>query len=310
MPSIQTQRPAHIVGGYTCAQPFCGAVIAPDKLRCPKCKHWHVPNPGTLPEDDDTVLLSDARVDVIKRLSIGFLDDVFGGGIVTTSTNLVAGPPGAGKTTLFLQLADIFAETYMSEREVLYIANEQSANEIKTTAQRIQVKHLNKIRIMKAMGGFRSDLGAVINTFKPCLIILDSLTKLTGDDPNLGLMVCERLKDFTIKYEAPCLIVNQINKDGDHAGIMKLQHAVDATFFLEKDDSDGSRMFYSTKNRNGEAPKGVEMIMTPSDATVPGKLILKPEPVLTKPSKKKEEESHNEEEETHIDGSGEEDPFG
>src|ERR1700730_2091666 len=253
--SVQPQqRQQNIPGSYTCSAPYCGTMISPDKLRCPKCKHWHVPVIGGGPEDEETVLLSDARVTEVKRLSIGFLDEVFGGGLVTTSTNLVAGPPGAGKTTLFLQLCDLIIEIYQGEREALMIANEQSAHEIKATAQRIQVKHLNKIRILKAMGGLRSDLGATIDFYKPCIIILDSLTKLTGDDPNLGLMVCQRLKFVSVKYEAPCLIVNQINKDGDHAGIMKLQHEVDATFFLEKDDADGSRYLYSTKNRNGEAP--------------------------------------------------------
>jgi len=70
--------------------------------------------------------------------------------------------------------------------------------------------------------------------------------------------------------------VNQINKDGDHAGIMKLQHAVDATYFLEKDDTTGERYFYSTKNRFGQSPIGVELYMTPKDhPEFPGKLIAK-----------------------------------
>jgi DNA repair protein RadA/Sms len=262
------------VPGYPCKTPGCGATIPQDKSRCPKCKTWHIPDLVPGGDDEETVLLSDARVSQIVRLETGMLDDVFGGGLAETSVNLVAGPPGAGKTTLFLQLASICAE--LRQREVLYIANEQTPDEIKTTAERIQIPNIRMIRVVKAMGGLKSPLGDLILRYKPCLMILDSLTKLTGDDPNLAIRVCEALKTYTVELKAPSLIVNQINKDGDHAGLMKIQHSVDATFFLEKDDTTGERFFYSTKNRFGESPKAIELLMTPSDAEIPGMLTPKP----------------------------------
>src|ERR1700690_2542187 len=264
---------AHSVGTYTCK--LCQSLVPSDKMRCPKCKNWHLPDKNSSPDDEETVLLSDARLSVIERYHTGMLDPVFGGGLARTSVSLVAGPPGAGKTTLFLQLADSIID--ITNREAMFIANEQGPEEIKETARRIKIKNMGRIRVVKAMGGLKSDLGALILRYQPGLMILDSLTKLTGDDPNLGLMVCERLKSYTVELKAPSLIVNQINKDGDHAGIMKLQHAVDATFFLEKDDSDGERFFCSTKNRFGESPVGVKLLMTPAEhPEYPGKLILSP----------------------------------
>jgi DNA repair protein RadA/Sms len=262
------------VPGYPCKTPGCGATVPQDKSRCPKCKTWHIPDLVPGGDDEETVLLSDARVSQIVRLETGMLDDVFGGGLAETSVNLVAGPPGAGKTTLFLQLASICAE--LRQREVLYIANEQTPDEIKTTAERIQIPNIRMIRVVKAMGGLKSPLGDLIMRYKPCLMILDSLTKLTGDDPNLAIRVCEALKTYTVELRAPSLIVNQINKDGDHAGLMKIQHAVDATFFLEKDDTSGERYFYSTKNRFGESPKAIELLMTSADTEIPGMLMPKP----------------------------------
>jgi DNA repair protein RadA/Sms len=273
---------------YVCKGVACGTLIPQDRSRCPKCGHNNVPDALAGDGEEETVLLSDARLSTVERIKTGMLDPVFGGGLARTSVNMVAGPPGAGKTTLFLQLADIIAEQL--NKECLYIANEQHPEEIKETAQRIHVKHMNMIRIVRAMGGLRSDVHALIMHHKPGLIILDSLTALTEDEAMM-LRVLDAFKFFTLQTRSPCLIVNQINKGGDQVGIMKLQHKVDATYFLEKDDETGEREFYVTKNRFGEAPKFVRLLMTPSDAKIPGRLVLAP----TDESNEEEEEEDGEE---------------
>lgn len=261
-----------------CTRPGCGFVFPithpKDKLRCPSCRFWNLPKDTE--DDEETILLSDARLSTTERIPVGMLDEVFGnGGLARTSVNLVAGPPGAGKTRLFLDLCDIIINIY--NIECLYIANEQTPDEILETAKQIHIQNIAKIRIVKAMGGLRSSLGDLVRRFRPCVIIIDSLTKLVGEDIILAVKIVEHLKELTVEFKAPSLVVNQITKDGDHAGLMKLQHAGDATFMLEKDDEDGSRFFYSTKNRFGEAPKGIELLMTPEDSETPGKLIKKEE---------------------------------
>src|SRR5579872_4347356 len=258
---------------------YCQSVLIPGKFRCTTCKHWNV-NPELLEDDGETVLLSDARLSEVVRIDIGIFNEVFGDGLAETSNNLIAGPPGAGKTTLFLQfaMAISLARRFKQQptRETLYIATEQSANELRTTAQRIKIDCLHEIRIVKAMGGLKRDLGDILLQYKPGLIIIDSLTKLVGENLELAVKVAERVKDYTVELKAPSLLVNQVNCDGDHAGLMKLQHAVDALFMLDKDDQSGERFLYSTKNRFGQAPLGVELMMTPKDhPEYPGKLILK-----------------------------------
>src|ERR1700690_4522507 len=94
---------AHSVGTYTCK--LCQSLVPSDKMRCPKCKNWHLPDKSPSPDDQETVLLSDARLSVIERYHTGMLDPVFGGGLARTSVSLVAGPPRAGKTTPFFSLA-------------------------------------------------------------------------------------------------------------------------------------------------------------------------------------------------------------
>jgi len=209
--------------------------------------------------EDDTVLLSDAKLAQVERVRTGLVDTCFGGeepdiGIVRTSIALLGGDPGAGKTTLSLQLSDFFAGKF--KQETLYIANEQDATEIKTTGGRLKLKNMHLIRVVKAMGGVQTDIGLYLLHYKPCFIVLDSVTKWSGEDMNLAVTICQRLKDYTVRLNAPTLVVNQVTKGGEHAGLNKMQHAVDATMLFEVwgDNPNDPRRLHVRKNRFGPAP--------------------------------------------------------
>lgn len=263
---------------------LCQTELPKDSLRCSSCRHW---NFGDESDNEDTVLLSDARLEETVRLDLGWLNPIFGknhkddvGGLAKTSVNLIAGPPGAGKTTLFLQLSDLIADIAdlywpNENREIIYIASEQQAQEIKTTAKRIQIKNASRIRIVKAMGGLKRNLWDYFRQFKPCLIIVDSLTALCADNLALQVTVAQQIKQGTLELQCPSLLVNQVTKDEDHAGLMQLQHAVDALYMLDKDDATRERALFSKKNRFGESPKLLLMEMTSEDSEIPGKLIPK-----------------------------------
>lgn len=209
---------------------------------------------STVSIDDSTVLLSDAKLGKVERVMTKMVDHCFGGGVATTSVALLAGDPGAGKTTLCLMLSNFFAGFY--QKETLYIANEQEDVELKDTAERLDLEHANKIRIVKAMGGVSHDIGTIILRFKPCLIVLDSVTKWSGEDPREAVVICQRLKDYSVKLKAPTIVINQVTKGGDHSGLNKMQHAVDATMMFEVwgDNPEDPRRLHVRKNRNGPAP--------------------------------------------------------
>lgn len=206
----------------------CHQPLTPGMLRCrnPKCKHWNVKGPPTAIEDS-TVLLSDAKMGNVEYIPTGLVDRVFGGGrgVARTGTILLGGEPGAGKTTLCMQLCDVFCGYF--KKESLYIANEQDAVELKSIAERLMLRHKDKIRIVKAMGGIADDIGDLILYYQPCFIILDSVTKWVGEDLGLAVQVAYRMKDYTVRLQAPSIMINQVTKEGGHAGLMQLQHAVD-----------------------------------------------------------------------------------
>ncbi|MEL4403067.1 ATPase domain-containing protein, partial [Shewanella algae] len=66
------------------------------------------------------------------------LNRVLGGGIVPGSLVLVAGEPGIGKSTLFLQNGLL-----LSSMRILYISGEESEQQIKMRADRLQIQNPN-----------------------------------------------------------------------------------------------------------------------------------------------------------------------
>lgn len=67
------------------------------------------------------------------------LDRVLGGGLVTGSVVLIGGDPGIGKSTLLLQAMAKMAET--SGVSPLYISGEESLQQIRLRAERLQLQH-------------------------------------------------------------------------------------------------------------------------------------------------------------------------
>ena len=224
----------------------CGSSIPQGKSQCPTCLQWNDPEPSISKHGfTGSITLADAVASDVDRILTGPWDEALGGGIVIDSVILIGGEPGAGKSTLALHVCSAIAE----KRKVLYIATEESPGQIKGRADRLGVLGQRNIQVL-----FPDNVGEVemeIKERKPQAIILDSLPGLVGYDEKRAIVICEMLKRYAIEFQAPSIIIDHINKEGDLAGLMRLQHAVDVVLTFRPHPE--GRVIRAEKNRHGAA---------------------------------------------------------
>ena len=134
----------------------CGYESAKWAGRCLSCGEWNTfveeliekpskNNKGWKGYSDNgnevkTIALSEVAASEERRTVTpdAELNRVLGGGIVSGSLVLVAGEPGIGKSTLFLQTGLLLAGTV-----TLYISGEESEQQVKMRADRLKAKNDN-----------------------------------------------------------------------------------------------------------------------------------------------------------------------
>lgn len=238
----------------------CQEELKPNRLRCLSCGAYNITGDGLEDgtDNDKSVALCDVVSAEHDRVATGPWDICFGGegknyGIVRTSVSLLGGSPGAGKSTLVLQIAN------QADGEVIYIAAEEALPEIKSRADRLSLKHQKNIRMVSALSG--ASLNQVIKSRpeKPKMIIIDSLQGLVGEDAEAQLEICKLSKVYAVKLACPFLIISHVTKSDVLAGRLTLQHAVDTTmtFFpvpeMLAESGEPLRMLDVMKNRFGAA---------------------------------------------------------
>jgi len=233
---------------------YCSHRFSTDLVQCPSCKQWNWEERASA--DDGTSTLADAPDRPLRTMQTGPWDICFSNqsgvvpGPVITGVTLLGGAPGAGKSTMSLQLASCIART--TKREVLYVAAEEDKEEIRARAIRLGITNLELLRVYPL--GTSSDLGNVLNYRKPAGIIVDSIQGLT-EDPAEQASICKNFKGYAVALEAPVVIVSHVNKDRDFAGFMAMQFFVDTllTFFpVQVKGNDDVRLLESVKNRFGQ----------------------------------------------------------
>src|SRR5436190_14934213 len=156
--------------------------------QCPSCGQWNTfveelvqkessKNINGWKDDDEkrmnkTILINEIKSTDTKRIITPDpeLNRVLGGGIVPGSIVLIAGEPGIGKSTLFLQNG-------LALRNVitLYISGEESEQQIKMRADRLGLTNENFYLLTETS---TQTIFQEIKKLKPDLVIVDSIQTL------------------------------------------------------------------------------------------------------------------------------------
>lgn len=188
-----------------------------------------------------------------NRTSTGFseLDRVLGGGLVKGSLILLGGEPGIGKSTLILQLC----EKVQGEGKVLYVSGEESAEQIKLRADRLEVKNDELLFLGE------TDIDVVrdaIGEIKPKLVIIDSIQTMYSEEISAAAGSVSQVREITSQIMRTCksqqittVIIGHVTKDGNIAGPRVLEHMVDTVLYLEGERYNTYRILRAVKNRFG-----------------------------------------------------------
>lgn len=178
------------------------------------------------------------------------LNRVLGGGMVPGSVILVAGEPGIGKSTLFLQCA-----LQWKQMTTLYVSGEESAQQIRMRADRVGAKNSN-LYLLNATD--TNTIFQEIKKVKPQLLIVDSIQTLespfvesaAGSVSQVRECAAE-LQRFAKASNVPVIIIGHITKEGSIAGPKVLEHMVDTVLQFEGDRHYAYRILRTLKNRFG-----------------------------------------------------------
>ena len=236
--------------------------------------------------------LSEITSDGFERMTLPIAEfsRVLGGGIVPGSLVLVGGDPGIGKSTLLLDVAAMIANQY---GPTLYVSGEESAQQIKMRAERMQVQANDLFLVTET--NLTVILGH-IQTVAPVLVIIDSIQTTYTEELNSSagsvsqVRECaSRLQELAKGSGVAVFLVGHVTKEGAIAGPRVLEHIVDTVLYLGGDPFHRYRLLRGVKNRFGATSEvgvfemvaaGMKEVPNPSEAflaerqvNVPGSAI-------------------------------------
>jgi len=227
--------------GPRCGVKSCGAPLPPGKLTCISCGTVAYGATKTLNgrADDGIKRLSEIEALKVERIKTGLGDRNWGPngdeGICLTSLTLLGGAPGAGKSTLCSQLLSLIATS--TDKHTLYVGKEESGEQVKARAVRLGLPNLDKMLILP-LEAQEAGYKLTPETFEQWKIggyVIDSLqTYSQGDSEAKELLIA--LKETTVKYRCPGIVISQVNKDEEFSGENGLKHAVDALMLFTLTD--------------------------------------------------------------------------
>lgn len=204
------------------------------------------------------------------------LNRVLGGGIVPGSLVLVAGEPGIGKSTLFLQTG-----LQLTNIVTLYVSGEESEQQVKMRADRLQSKNENFYLLTETA---TQTIFQEIKKLRPELVIVDSVQTLQSNfiDSSPGSVsqireCAAEFQRFAKETNTPVFLIGHITKDGTIAGPKILEHMVDTVLQFEGDRHYAYRILRTLKNRFGSTSElgiyemtseGMRTVSNPSEILI------------------------------------------
>lgn len=178
---------------------------------------------------------------------------VLGGGLVPGSLILVGGDPGIGKSTLLLQSSYCLAE---KGRTVLYVSGEESTEQIRLRAERLQALHGN-LHVAS-----ETDLTAIESLLDkdqpPSILVIDSIQTMFHPEVTSAPGSVSQVRECTgqlMRYAkergTAVIIVGHVTKTGAIAGPRMLEHMVDTVLYFEGERHNSFRILRAVKNRFG-----------------------------------------------------------
>ncbi len=264
--------------------------------KCPACNEWNtfveevIVKGNEKPQKDDwrdfagmaglkTIAINDVSSAEEKRIitTDTELNRVLGGGIVAGSIVLVAGEPGIGKSTLFLQVG-----LQLRGIRTLYISGEESEQQIKMRADRVggtQSDHFFLLTETNTQTIFKE-----IKKLKPQMVIVDSIQTLQSPFVESGpgsisqIRECAaELQRYAKETNTPVFLIGHITKEGSIAGPKILEHMVDTVLQFEGDRHYAYRILRTLKNRFGSTAElgiyemtgeGMRAVTNPSEILI------------------------------------------
>jgi DNA repair protein RadA/Sms len=279
---------AQIKSIYTCQN--CGAQSAKWIGKCPACNEWNSYVEEVISKKQSTgklaVQISENqpltldKIETVqnKRITVEIeeFNRVLGGGIVPGSLILLGGDPGIGKSTLALQIALL-----LKERKILYTSGEESLQQIKLRAERLNIENNNCLFLSETSLEF---LIAQTEQIQPDLLIIDSIQTISTETIESSPGSVSQVRECTsaiLKYAkktgVAVILIGHITKEGSLAGPKVLEHMVDVVLQFEGDTNFMYRILRSNKNRFGSTHElgifemgsdGLREILNPSEQLI------------------------------------------
>jgi len=257
---------------YRCSN--CGFESIKWLGKCPMCNSWNTLEEAVVESKSLETRIRQASKKPIKKLvevvsnkndrivtGINEFDRVMGGGIVKDSISIITARPGAGKSTLLLQISDAIAK---KGYKVIYASGEESDSQIKNRADRIINKIHEDIWVLQETS--LDNVLDAVEEIKPNMLIVDSIQTFTMEaslparagSPTQTMECANALLQIAKNEKRPMavIVVGQMTKNDELAGLRALEHLVDTVLIIEDDNDEELRVLVSSKNRFGSIENG------------------------------------------------------